>query len=108
MDFATQIKHVLRRLLRTPMFTAVTLLTLAVGIGANTAIFSVINGILLQPLPYADSHRLVSIWHTAAGVNLPNITSGPTNYFTYREESRTFEGIGIDPRRSRSHVERHL
>lgn len=55
--FGTQIKHVLRRLMRSPMFTVVTLATIAIGIGANSAIFSVINGILLKPLPYPDPER---------------------------------------------------
>jgi hypothetical protein len=49
-----QLKHVLRRLIRSPLFTIVTLVTIGVGVGANTAIFSVINGILLKPLPYHD------------------------------------------------------
>ncbi|MEO8028537.1 MAG: ABC transporter permease [Bryobacteraceae bacterium] len=95
MDSFTQLKYVLRRLLRTPMFTAITLLTLAVGIGANTAIFSVINGILLKPLPYLNSDRLVAIWHSAPGVNLDEVNNGPSNYFTYREENKTFESIGL-------------
>ena len=55
-----QFKHVLRRLMRSPMFTIVTLITIGVGIGANAAIFSVINGILLKPLSYPDAERLVS------------------------------------------------
>ena len=57
-----QIRHVLRRLRRSPMFTAITLVTLATGIGANTAVFSVIEGVLLKPLPYAKPDELVGVW----------------------------------------------
>ena len=63
-------KHVLRRLARAPMFTIITALTLAVGIGANSAIFSVINGILLKPLPYPHADELIELSHAAPGVNL--------------------------------------
>src|SRR3954470_21675593 len=94
-SFGSQIKHVLRRLMRAPVFTVITLITLAIGIGANTAIFSVIDGILLKPLPYADPSRLVGVWHTAAGLNIKELNASPSNYFTYREQSRTFEDIGL-------------
>ena len=63
--FGNQLKHVVRRLLRSPMFTFITLLTLAVGIGANTAVFSVVSGVLLKPLPFSESDRLVAVWQTA-------------------------------------------
>src|SRR5271165_515082 len=65
MSFHSQLNHVIRRLLRAPMFSFITLLTLAIGIGANTAIFSVISGVLLKPLPYLDADRLVGVWQTA-------------------------------------------
>ena len=81
------LKHILKRLVRTPLFTALTVLTLAIGIGANTAIFSVVEGILLQPLPF-HSDELVAVEHTAPGVNLPNAGSAPFLYFTYRDEAR--------------------
>src|SRR5882672_3283262 len=91
MDF----KHILKRLLRTPLFTAVTVLTLAIGIGANTAIFSVVEGILLRPLPFHDPDELVAVDHTAPGVNLENAGSAPFLYFTYHENSRAFQDIGL-------------
>ncbi|HVL66814.1 MAG TPA: ABC transporter permease [Vicinamibacterales bacterium] len=87
--------RVLRRLARAPFFTAVAVVTLGVGIGANAAIFSVVNGVLLKPLPYADPERLVAVWHTAPGINIPLLNQGPANYFVYRQESRTFEDFGL-------------
>ncbi|HYK42926.1 MAG TPA: hypothetical protein VE007_11095, partial [Thermoanaerobaculia bacterium] len=56
------LKHAYRSLIRTPAFTAVALITLALGIGANTAIFSVVRGVLLRPLSFRDSGRLVVVW----------------------------------------------
>src|SRR5262245_222132 len=87
--------HVLRRLLRQPGFTAVTILTLAVGIGANSTIFAVINNVLLRPLPYSHSGELVDVMHSAPGVNLQNAGSAPFLYLTYRDESRTLQDIGL-------------
>jgi predicted permease len=86
-----------RRLLRAPLFTAVAVLTLAIGIGANAAIFSVVNGVLLKPLPFSEPDRLVGVWHSAHGssINIPLLNMGPSNYFLYRDESRTFEDIGM-------------
>ncbi len=84
-----------RRLIHAPLFTAVTLLTLAVGIGANTAIFSVVYGVLLKPLPFAEPDRLVGVWHAAPGMGVDLLNQSPSTYFTYREQSRTFQGIGI-------------
>ena len=91
----TRVSRITRRLLRTPLFTAVAVLTLAVGIGANSAIFSVVNGVLLKPLPFHESDRLVGVWHTAPGINIPLLNQGPTNYFVYREETQTFEDIAL-------------
>jgi putative ABC transport system permease protein len=79
------------------MFTSVALLTLGLGIGANTAIFSVINGVLLKPLPYPASQELAGVWHLAPGiVGLSgNIQCTPTMYFTYSEQNRTFAKFGL-------------
>ncbi len=91
------LKHVLRRFARSPMFTSIALITLALGIGANTAIFSVVNGILIKPLPYPKSEQLVGIWHRAPGISgFPgDVNVSPTMYFTYGEENRTFQDIGL-------------
>jgi predicted permease len=89
------LRQSIRRLLRTPLFTAVTVLTLGVGIGANTAIFSVVYGVLLKPLPFSEPERLVGVWHTAPGLNLPLLNMSPSAYFTYRELGQAFEDIGM-------------
>lgn len=64
----TPLKQVFRRLGQAPMFTSVALLKLALGIGANTAIFGVIDSILIRPLPYPHAEALVGVWHTAPGI----------------------------------------
>ena len=88
-------RHVLRRLLRSPLFTFLTILTVAIGIGANTAIFSVLDGVLLKPLPFPDSTRLAAVWQIAPGIGIGELNASPATYFTYREESRTFQDIGL-------------
>jgi predicted permease len=90
-----QFKHVLRRLMRSPLFTVVTLITIGVGVGANAAIFSVINGILLKPLSYPDAERLVSVGQSCPTLNLPDMSLAPADYFNFREENRMFEDFGI-------------
>jgi predicted permease len=92
---ANQLKHVLRRLLRSPIFTAVTLATVAIGIGANSAIFSVINGVLLKPLPYADAERLVGVWQSAPVIGINDLTLSFSDYFTFLDENRSFQELGL-------------
>ena len=99
-DLTRDLRHGVRTLGRTPTFTAVVLLTLAIGIGANTAVFSVVNSVLLRPLPYPQPERLVAVWHTAPGASgMANLTGdlrlSPSMYFTYAEQNRTFEHIGV-------------
>ncbi len=91
----SQLRQVFRRLRRAPMFTAVTLITLAAGVGANTVVFSVLEGILLKPLPYPHSEQLVDVAHSARGINIKELPSGPSNYFVYREQNRSFQEVGL-------------
>jgi predicted permease len=91
----SQLKQVLRRLWRSPLFTIVTLITLAAGVGANIAVFSVVEGVLLRPLPYPHAETLVGVWHTAPGLNVDLINMAPSNYFIYREQNRVFQDIGM-------------
>jgi predicted permease len=92
--FSDQLRQVLRRLGRAPLFTAITLITLAAGVGANTVIFSVLEGVLLKPLPYPHSERLIGVWHQAPGINIPNLNMAPSVYFIDREQNTTFQDIG--------------
>jgi len=90
-----RLSQVLRRLARMPLFTGVAVFTLAIGIGANTAIFSVIDGVLLKPLPFPHSDDLIVADHAAVGINMPHAGAAPFLYFTYREDGRSFEDIGL-------------
>ena len=98
MGLLLQLGRIARRLGRAPLFTAVTLVVLAVGIGATTAIFSLVNSILLEPLPYAHSEDLVDIKVTAPGLRIPVLTISKGAYFTFEDENRVFQDIGLyDP-----------
>src|SRR5881398_3275645 len=83
----------LRQLGKSPVFTAVALLTLALGIGANTAIFSVIYGVLLKPLPYTDSDRLMLVRQSAPLAGRADVGVSIKEYFTYRDQATDFEGL---------------
>ncbi len=83
-----------RRLARAPSFALVATVTLAVGIGATTAIFSVVNTILLRPLPYPAADRLVSVMATAEGIGADRVPMSPASYATYRADNTTFEEVG--------------
>lgn len=91
----SRLRRVAARLVRAPLFSLAAIVTLGVGIGANSAIFSVIYGVLLKPLPFSEPERLVGVWHTAPGLGFPVMNQGPATYLTYREEARTFEDIGM-------------
>ena len=84
----------LRGLRRTPGFTAVALLTLALGIGANSALFSVLRSVLLRPLPYPDAQELVQVWsdHRARGREQPEWLT-PPDFMDWRDGNRTFAGM---------------
>jgi len=94
-SFKNELKQVLRRLGRAPMFTAITLVTLAAGVGANTVVFSVLEGVLLKPLPYPKPDELVGVWHTAPGIQLKELDMSPSDYFIYREQNKTLQDIGL-------------
>lgn len=99
-DLFRDCRQTIRRLARTPLFTLATLVTLALGIGANTAIFSVIYSVLLKPLPFAEPDRLIGVWQTAPGVNIKDLNASAADYFTYREEAKSFEDVAMWTARS--------
>jgi predicted permease len=88
-------RQLLRKLLRSPLFTLVSVGTLALGIGANAAIFSVVHGVLLKPLPFEEPERLVGIWHTAPGLGFDKVNQSPALHFTYRDLGRVFDQVGM-------------
>ncbi|RPI61705.1 MAG: FtsX-like permease family protein, partial [Lysobacterales bacterium] len=89
------LRHALRTLPRRPSFTVAAVATLALGIGATTAIFSVVYSVLLKPLPYPSSGELVRIRHSATALGTADLQSQPSMYFTYRDENRTFAEVGF-------------
>lgn len=94
-DFLRDLRHGGRALLRAPGFTIVAILTLALGIGATTAMFSIVNGILLRPLPYPGQDHLIELVHEAPGLGIGQLFASPAIYFAYRDHSRTFESVGL-------------
>ncbi|HWM90009.1 MAG TPA: ABC transporter permease [Thermoanaerobaculia bacterium] len=80
-----------RTLIRNPATTLVAMLTLALGIGANSAIFSVVNGVLLEPLPYPQPDELVRVWESAPKLGFPRFSVAPPNFADWRKESQSFE-----------------
>jgi putative ABC transport system permease protein len=89
----TDLRLSFRLLAKSPGFTAVAILTLALGIGATTAIFSVVNGILLRPLPYAAPEQLVNIWEASQKQNLPKAPLPPGNVYDLIADNRTFAAL---------------
>jgi predicted permease len=87
------VRHALRLAAKTPVFTALTVLALALGIGANSAIFAVVNGVLLKPLPYRDTDRLVMVWSNATKEGRTQNPVSPANYQDFRRLNQTLEGL---------------
>jgi len=87
------VRYGLRSLAKNPGFTAVAVLALALGIGANSAIFSVVNAILLRPLPYKDPDRLVMVWEDRSKNGYPRDTPAAGNFHDWREQNQVFEGM---------------
>jgi len=87
------IRYGIRGLLKRPGFTAISVITLALGIGANTAIFSVVNAVLLKPIPLRDPERLVMVWEDAAFAGFPRNTPAPANYVDWKTQNHSFEDM---------------
>ncbi|HEU4619740.1 MAG TPA: ADOP family duplicated permease [Gammaproteobacteria bacterium] len=98
-SFRRDLRYALRSLRRSPWLTAVGVLTLAIGIGAATATFAVVDAVLIKPLPYPEADELVGIWHVAPGAEgqvwASSMLTSPSMLYTYRDENRVFEHIGL-------------
>src|SRR5262245_30554975 len=92
-DLLQDVRFGLRTLARNPGFTLVAVLTLALGIGANTAIFSVVNGVLLRPIPLADAGRLMVVWETDRDSGTTREPSSVPDFLDFQQQSRTFERL---------------
>jgi putative ABC transport system permease protein len=93
-DSVRDVRHGLRALRRAPGFAAAALVTLALGIGATSAIFSVVRTVMLEPLPYQDPDRLVAVWETNRGATSRNVIA-PANFVAWRERTRTLDHLGM-------------
>jgi len=98
--FLQDIRYALRALRRSPGLTVVIVASLAIGIGANTAVFSVVNALLLKPLPYPDAERLAVLWLRSPGINIPQDWPSPGQYIDVQNENRSFEAMSISRGRS--------
>ena len=95
MSLSTIVKPAWRSLRRSPAFSVTASLTLIIGIGAAVAIFALVNGVLLRPLPYGEPERLVTIYHDLSVVGLPRGNQTAGMYFTYKKLARSLESIGV-------------
>ena len=99
-DIGQDLRYGLRTLIKNPGFTIVAVIALALGIGANSAIFSVVNAVLLRPLPYKNPDQLVVIWENATHLGFPKDTPSPANFLDWRQQSSLFEGMAAFAERS--------
>src|SRR5436305_8487462 len=99
-DFLQDLRYALRTFRRTAALTFVIVASLAIGIGANTAIFSVVNALLLEPLPYPDPDRLAVLWLRSPGINIPQDWPSPGQFMDLRSENRSFDEMSISQGRA--------
>jgi len=99
-DFLQDVRYAFRTFRRTAGLTSVIVASLAIGIGANTAVFSVVNALLLKPLPYPDPDRLAVLWLRSPGINIPQDWPSPGQFIDVKNENRSFSEMSISQGRS--------
>ena len=104
--FIQDLRYAVRTLSRSAGLTLVIVASLAIGIGANTAIFSVVNALLLKPLPYPEPDRLAVLWLRSPGINLPQDWPSPGQYIDVLNENHSFEEMSISQGRSGTLINR--
>src|SRR5437660_3834218 len=92
---ARDFRHAVRMLLKSPGFTLAAILSLAIGIGANTSIFNIINALLLKPLPYTDAERLVILWNRSPGLNITEDWFSTAQYVDIKTGHHGLEQVAI-------------
>src|SRR5256886_13477057 len=99
-DLLQDMRYALRMLAKNPAFTIVAIIALALGIGANSAIFSVVNAVLLRPLPFKHPEQLIMIWENAAHLGFPRNTPSPANFLDWQKQAQSFAGMAAMAERS--------
>src|SRR5213595_2054537 len=99
-DLGQDVRYGLRMLAKNPAFTAIAVLALALGIGANSAIFSVVNAVLLRPLPFKNPEQLVMVWENATHLGFPKNTPAPPNFIDWQRQNTVFTGMAAMAERS--------
>src|SRR3954471_5069348 len=94
-DFLQDLRYALRTFKRSAALTFVIVASLAIGIGANTAVFTVVNALLLKPLPYPDPDRLTVLWLRSPGINIPQDWPSPGQFMDVKNENRSFSELSI-------------
>ena len=99
-NFLQDLRVSIRALRRAPGFAAIAIVTLALGIGANTAIFTLLDAVILSPLPFPEANRLIAVAHSGAGAGRGDMGQTAAWHFTYEDENRSFEDLGMFGSRS--------
>ena len=92
-NFLADLRYGIRRLLKSPGFASVAVVALGLGIGANTAIFSLVDRVLIRPMPYADPDRLVTLWEDASYINFPRNTPAVANFEDWKKQNQVFTDL---------------